>query len=169
MLRLMEKSQLPGSVVPEMTSSMIEISTGICHSAAEVLGQLSAHPRCAGQKRRQAQYCRGGRRHRTRFSSGTSSAFTTRPAFTSCLRCTAISTKQFTIFGQHIHIGCPDADAALLMLHRMSRYIPHFIALSASSPYVQGQDTAFDSARLKLGVCLSPVGPRTLRADVERI
>ena len=34
------------------------------------------------------------------------------------------------------------------MLHRMSRYIPHFIALSASSPYVQGQDTQFDSARL---------------------
>ena len=30
----------------------------------------------------------------------------------------------------------------------MSRYIPHFIALSASSPYVQGQDTEFDSARL---------------------
>ncbi len=29
-----------------------------------------------------------------------------------------------------------------------SRYIPHCIALSASSPFVQGQDTAFDSARL---------------------
>ena len=28
------------------------------------------------------------------------------------------------------------------MLHRMSRYIPHFIALSASSPFVQGQDTS---------------------------
>ncbi|MEG2818013.1 MAG: YbdK family carboxylate-amine ligase, partial [Comamonas sp.] len=35
-----------------------------------------------------------------------------------------------------------------MMLHRLSRYIPHFIALSASSPFVQGQDTAFDSARL---------------------
>ncbi len=57
-------------------------------------------------------------------------------------------SKQFTIFGQHVHVGCPDADSALLTLHRMSRYIPHFIALSASSPYVQGQDTAFDSARL---------------------
>ena len=57
-------------------------------------------------------------------------------------------SKQFTIFGQHVHVGCPDADAALLMLHRMSRYIPHFIALSASSPFVQGQDTQFDSARL---------------------
>jgi carboxylate-amine ligase len=30
----------------------------------------------------------------------------------------------------------------------LSRYVPHFIALSASSPYVQGQDTGFDSARL---------------------
>ncbi len=41
MLRLMHKVPLPGSVVPEMTNSMIEISTGICHSASEVLGQLS--------------------------------------------------------------------------------------------------------------------------------
>src|SRR3954451_10928794 len=51
MLRLMRKIPLPGSVVPEMTSSMIEISTGVCHSASEVLGQLSeiraALVRCA--------------------------------------------------------------------------------------------------------------------------
>jgi carboxylate-amine ligase len=56
--------------------------------------------------------------------------------------------KQFTVFGQHVHIGCPNADSALFMLHSMSRYIPHFIALSASSPYVQGVDTGFHSARL---------------------
>jgi carboxylate-amine ligase len=30
----------------------------------------------------------------------------------------------------------------------MSRYIPHFIALSASSPFSQGMDTDFDSSRL---------------------
>jgi len=33
-------------------------------------------------------------------------------------------------------------------LHSMSRFIPHFIALSASSPFVQGVDTGFHSARL---------------------
>ena len=32
MLRLMAQTSLPGSVVPEMTSSMIEISTDVCHS-----------------------------------------------------------------------------------------------------------------------------------------
>ena len=81
-------------------------------------------------------------------SNGTSGASTTGRAFASCPQLYGYLSKQFTIFGQHVHMGCPDADAALLMLHRMSRYIPHFIALSASSPFVQGQDTQFDSARL---------------------
>jgi len=36
--------------------------------------------------------------------------------------------KQFTVFGQHVHIGCPDPDSALFLLHSMSRFIPHFIA-----------------------------------------
>ena len=40
-LRLIKKTPLPGAVVPEMTSSMIEISTGVCQSSSEVLGQLS--------------------------------------------------------------------------------------------------------------------------------
>jgi carboxylate-amine ligase len=56
--------------------------------------------------------------------------------------------KQFTIFGQHVHIGCTSGDDAMFLLHSLNRYVPHFIALSASSPFVQGRDTLFDSARL---------------------
>ena len=56
--------------------------------------------------------------------------------------------KQFTIFGQHVHIGCSGPNEALYLMHKLSRYIPHFIALSATSPFVQGHDTGFSSARL---------------------
>jgi len=56
--------------------------------------------------------------------------------------------KQFIVFGQHVHVGCPNGDDALWLLHALSRYVPHFIALAGSSPFVQGQDTGFDSARL---------------------
>jgi carboxylate-amine ligase len=74
--------------------------------------------------------------------------------------------KQFTIFGQHVHIGCADGDSALYLLHALSRYVPHFIALSASSPYHQGVDTAFDSARLNsvFAFPLSGRAPVTLSA-----
>ena len=56
--------------------------------------------------------------------------------------------KQFTVFGQHIHIGCTSADEATWLTQALAPYVPIFIALSASSPYVDGVDTLFQSARL---------------------
>ncbi|MDB5867979.1 MAG: putative enzyme [Polaromonas sp.] len=147
MLRLMSKIPLPGAVVPEMTSSMIEVSTGVCQSSSEVLGQLTqirdALVRSADKLNIAVV---GGGTHP--FQQWHERRIYDKPRFRELSELYGYLSKQFTIFGQHVHIGCPDADTALLTLHRMSRYIPHFIALSASSPYVQGQDTAFDSARL---------------------
>ncbi|MDP3707329.1 MAG: YbdK family carboxylate-amine ligase [Polaromonas sp.] len=147
MLRLMAKTPLPGAVVPEMTSSMIEISTGVCQSSSEVLGQLSqirdALVKCADKLNIAVV---GGGTHP--FQQWHERRIYDKPRFRELSELYGYLSKQFTIFGQHVHVGCPDPDSALLTLHRMSRYIPHFIALSASSPYVQGQDTAFDSARL---------------------
>ena len=147
MLRLMHKIPLPGSVVPEMTNSMIEVSTGICHSSSEVLGQLTlirdALVKCADKLNIAIA---GGGTHP--FQMWHERRIYDKPRFQELSQLYGYLSKQFTIFGQHVHIGCPSADAALVMLHRMSRYIPHCIALSASSPYVQGQDTQFDSARL---------------------
>ncbi len=147
MLRLMRDHALPGSVVPEMTSSMIEISTGICRSAPEVLAQLAETRDALVQSADKLNIAvAGGGTHA--FQQWHEQRIYDRPRFQELSALYGYLTKQFTIFGQHVHIGCSDADAALLMLHRMSRYIPHFIALSASSPFVQGQDTQFDSARL---------------------
>ncbi len=147
MLRLMARHDLPGSVVPEMTSSMIEVSTGVCRSHAQVLAQLGqirdALVRCADKLNIAVV---GGGTHP--FQRWHEQRIYDKPRFRQLSELYGYLSKQFTIFGQHVHVGCPDPDTALLMLHRMSRYIPHFIALSASSPYVQGQDTQFDSARL---------------------
>lgn len=147
MLRGMEKHALPGKVVPEITSSMIEVSTDVCQSSSEVLTQLrqirDALVRCADKLNIAVV---GGGTHP--FQQWHERRIYDKPRFQQVSELYGYLSKQFTVFGQHVHVGCPDADSALLMLHRMSRYIPHFIALSASSPYVQGQDTAFDSARL---------------------
>ena len=147
MLRLMAKVPLPGAVVPEMTSSMIEISTSVCRSSSEVLGQLSQIRDALVKSADKLNIAVvGGGTHP--FQQWHERRIYDKPRFRELSELYGYLSKQFTIFGQHVHIGCPDPDTALLTLHRMSRYIPHFIALSASSPYVQGHDTAFDSARL---------------------
>jgi carboxylate-amine ligase len=147
MLRLMTKMHLPGAVVPEMTSSMIEVSTGVCQSSSEVLGQLTQIRDALVKSADKLNIAVvGGGTHP--FQQWHERRIYDKPRFRELSELYGYLSKQFTIFGQHVHVGCPDADTALLTLHRMSRYIAHFIALSASSPYVQGQDTAFDSARL---------------------
>ena len=147
MLRLMARRKLPGSVVPEMTAGMIEISTDVCATWRDALAQLTQIRDALVKSADKLNIAVvGGGTHP--FQQWHERRIYDKPRFQELSQLYGYLSKQFTIFGQHVHIGCPDADAALLMLHRMSRYIPHFIALSASSPYVQGQDTAFDSARL---------------------
>jgi carboxylate-amine ligase len=166
MLRLMARYSLPGAVVPEMTSSMIEISTGVCQSSAQVMRELSeirdALVKCADKLNIAVV---GGGTHP--FQQWHERRIYDKPRFRELSELYGYLSKQFTIFGQHVHVGCPDADSALLMLHRMSRYIPHFIALSASSPFVQGQDTQFDSARLNsvFAFPMSGRAPYTLSWD----
>lgn len=56
--------------------------------------------------------------------------------------------KLFTVFGQHIHVGVSDADDALYLAHVFNGYLPHLIALSASSPLQRGVDTGYHSSRV---------------------
>ena len=147
MLRLMARRALPGSVVPEMTAGMIEISTDVCTSWHQAQAQLAeirdALVQCADRLNIAVV---GGGTHP--FQQWHQQRIYDKPRFHELSALYGYLSKQFTVFGQHVHVGCPDADTALYTLHCMSRYIPHFIALAASSPFVQGQDTAFDSARL---------------------
>jgi glutamate---cysteine ligase / carboxylate-amine ligase len=137
----------PGDVKPEITQGMIEISTGIHTAHDTLLEELLA------TRDFLARACRalnldlcGGGTHAFQHWAETRIFEGERFHYISDLY--GYLAKQFTIFGQHIHVGCPSPDEALFLLHSLSRYIPHFIALAAASPYVQGRDTGFASARL---------------------
>ena len=138
----------PGlDVKPEMTISMIEMATGICENYADALQQLTEirDVLVAASDRLNIGICGGGTHAFQRW--GDQKIFD-KPRFNFLSELYGYLAKQFTIFGQHVHIGCPGPDVALYLMHSLSRYIPHFIALSASSPFVQGNDTGFQSARL---------------------
>lgn len=147
LMRLIQGETFPGNITPEITESMIELSTGICHSHEQALSELHAIRDVLVKAADQLNVglCGGGTHA---FQQWSDRQIYDAPRFQYISELYGYLAKQFTVFGQHVHIGCPDPDSALFLLHSMSRFIPHFIALSASSPFVQNVDTGFHSARL---------------------
>ena len=47
----------------------------------------------------------------------------------------------------HVHVGIPDEEDAIRVLNRLRGAVPVLLALSADSPFCQGRDTGFASAR----------------------
>ncbi len=61
-----------------------------------------------------------------------------------------IVLRNFLISGLHIHIGMPDAEAAIRSYNAAIRYTPIFLALSANSPFIQGEDSGLQSYRTNI-------------------
>jgi len=147
MLELLGRSPFPGNVTPEVTESMIEISTDVHSRHEELLAQLLRirDALVRSGDRLNVGICGGGTHP---FQLWSDRRIFRKPRFKQVSALYGYLTKQFTIFGQHVHVGCASGDEAMFLLHALNRYVPHFIALSASSPFVQGKDTLFNSARL---------------------
>jgi len=147
LIRLVERAHHPGDIKPEITESMVEISTGIHAHYETALAELQEiRDAVVKAAKRLNLLVAGGGAHP--FMHWSDRRIFDKPRFKQLSALYGYLAKQFTIFGQHVHIGCPDGDTAIYLTHALSRYIPHFIALAASSPYHQGTDTSFDSSRL---------------------
>ena len=166
LLELLSRKPFPGTVTPEMTQSMIEIATGIQHEHAPLLAELRGmrDTLTAACDRLNIDIAGGGTHPFQRWSE---QRVFEKPRYRQLSQLYGYLAKQFTVFGQHVHVGCASGDDALFLLHSLNRYVPHFIALSASSPFFQGVDTLFDSARLNsvFAFPLSGRAPFTLSWD----
>ena len=147
LIELTERRSHPGEIKPEITESMIEIATGIHQSYAALDAELKAirDAVCGAAETLNVHVCGGGAHP---FQHWTERQIYDRPRFKHLSDLYGYLAKQFTVFGQHVHVGVPHGDDALYLVHAMSRYVPHFVALAASSPYFQGADTQFESSRL---------------------
>ena len=147
LLTLLEQTKHPGAIKPEITESMIELNSSIHLSHESLLAELKQIRDVVAQAAVQLNLrIAGGGSHP--FHKWSERRIYPTERFKHLLEVYGYLAKQFTVFGQHVHIGCPDGDAAIYLTHMLSRYIPHFIALSASSPFQQGTDTGFQSSRL---------------------
>lgn len=146
-LSLLSRTRHEFDIKPEVTESMIEVATGIHHHVTTLEAELNQIRSLLNEvtEKLNLGLCGGGT-HPFQHWSERKIYPADRYALVSEIYGYLI--KQFTVYGQHIHIGCVAGDLAIGLANFLTQYIPHFIALSASSPFYQGVDTSFKSARL---------------------
>lgn len=146
-LRRLSLSFCPGKIKPEITQSMIEINSSVHTTYPSLLAELQYIRDILTNEASKTHIgiCGGGSHPFQKWKS--QRIFHTKH-FLDVSQQYGYLAKQFTVFGQHIHIACSNGDDAIYLCHAMARYIPHFIALAAASPFTQGVDTDFDCSRL---------------------
>ena len=68
------------------------------------------------------------------------------------------TARRLLIFGIHTHVGLSSGEQAIAVGNALATYIPHFLALSSSSPFWQGRDTGLSSTRSKVFESLPTAG-----------
>ena len=67
--------------------------------------------------------------------------------------------RRIQTFGVHVHVGIRDGSKAIPIVNALAAYLPHFLALTASSPFWSGQDTGLASSRAVIFGGLPTSGP----------
>jgi carboxylate-amine ligase len=147
LLSVINKQQHGYDIKPEITESMIEIATSVHTDHQLMLDELKAIRSLLENAADKVNLgLAGGGAHP--FQHWEDQRIYPSERYQLVSELYGYLAKQFTVYGQHIHIGCANGDEAVRLTHLLARTIPHFIALSASSPFYQGVDTTFQSSRL---------------------
>ncbi|NED58012.1 carboxylate--amine ligase, partial [Micromonospora aurantiaca] len=118
----------------ELMESMVEIVTGICSTVgeakADLAGTLGAL-RGAAADRGIALACTG-----THPISDWRDAVTAPMGrYAQLVEEMQWLARRIQTFGVHVHVGISDGAKAIPIVNALSSYLPHFLALTASSPF----------------------------------
>ena len=147
----------------ELFECTIEIITGINQTVAEARADLEAtlgELRALTEPRGLALLCSGTHP----FSTWSDQQVSPNPRYARLVDEMQWMARRLQIFGVHVHVGIRSPEKAVSIANALAGYIPHFLALSASSPYWEGHDTGLASSRSKVFEGLPTAG---LPAPIE--
>ena len=133
----------------ELLQSTIEVITGVCTTVEEAMADLAGtieDVRSEADKLGLGLMCAGTHP----MTDWATQEFSPNPRYQALLDKTQWLARQLQIFGVHVHVGVRSPEKSIPILNALTVYLPHFLALSASSPYWIGHDTGLASSRSKV-------------------
>jgi len=133
----------------ELMESNIELITGVCSTVAEARADLEAtlaEVAPVAESLGLRLLCAGTHP----FSDWAAQDITPNERYLRLVDEMQWTARRLAIFGIHTHVGVRSAEKAVAIANALTAYIPHFLALSASSPWFEGRDTGLASSRCKV-------------------
>lgn len=141
----------------ELLESTVEVITGICTTVAEATEDLSGtikEVREAAANLNLGLMCSGTHP----FTDWATQKISPNPRYDALVESMQWLARRLQIFGVHVHVGVRAPEKVIPIVNALTHYIPHFLALSASSPYWIGADTGLASVRSKVFESLPTAG-----------
>ena len=141
----------------ELLQSTIEIITGVCTTVAEAKADLAgtlAEVVASAERRGLGVMCAGSHP----FTRWDSQQISPKERYAELVERMQWLARRLQIFGVHVHVGVRSPDKIIPIVNALTQYVPHFLALSASSPYWAGCDTGLASSRTKVFEAMPTAG-----------
>ncbi|HJQ43853.1 MAG TPA: glutamate--cysteine ligase [Jatrophihabitantaceae bacterium] len=141
----------------ELLQSCVEVITGICGTVAEAKADLAETVDLvakAAAERNAGVICSGTHP----ITDWATQRVTDSPRYLQLMERNQWMARQLQIFGVHVHVGVRSPEKAIPMVNALLGYLPHFLSISASSPYWIGADTGLASYRSKIFEALPTAG-----------
>ncbi|MDJ0859261.1 MAG: carboxylate-amine ligase [Dinoroseobacter sp.] len=141
------KERLQGQVSPEFLQCQIEIGTGVCASIADAREDLRRLRSVVAEEARKfnmapiAASCHPS-------ADWAKQHHTDKDRYNALEKDLGGVARRLLICGMHTHIGLEDDSLRIDLMPQFSYFLPHLLALSASSPFWKGQDTGLACYRL---------------------
>ena len=135
-----------GEIKPEMLASSIEVGTSICHSSEELRAELS-RLRFQAAVAAEAEGLRVVATGTHPYDPPGGQEFVPGPVYDRLREEYRSLAYHQSIFGLHVHVAVPAGTDRARLMNAVRQYLPHLLALSASSPLHVGEDTGYASFR----------------------
>jgi carboxylate-amine ligase len=130
----------------ELLRNTVEIVTGICENTGQAMDDLRSTllpARRIVHARGMELFCAGTHP----FAKWSAQKLTDAPRYAELIKRTQWWGRQMLIWGVHVHVGISSAHKVMPIVTSLLNHYPHLLALSASSPYWDGEDTGYVSNR----------------------
>jgi carboxylate-amine ligase len=150
--------ELEARVAPELMQSVLEIATPVCHTPAEVEGELrKLRGYVTGLASEQGMRVGSAGTHP--FSLFERQRITARDRYRHLVDQLQYIARRELIFGLHIHVAVDDAEKAVKVVNGLLAHLSSLLALSANSPFWRGELTGLASSRQMVFAAFPRSGP----------